>query len=62
MTSANSDAEGEEQALTLDAICVQVRQAGFANAEERARPILPERGLVMLFAGRGIGKTHVRYR
>ena len=56
----DDDAEADEQPLTLDTICVR----NFAKLKLPPRknvldPILPERGLAMLFAGRGIGKTHV---
>lgn len=50
----------EPASLELDTICARE----FARLELPPRatilePILPERGLAMLFAGRGIGKTHV---
>lgn len=50
----------EEEACELKTICLR----DFARLKLPPRktvlaPILPERGLAMLFAGRGIGKTHV---
>ena len=54
-------ADGEDSSeLLLDTICA--RKFARLKLPPRAmllEPILPERGLAMLFAGRGIGKTHV---
>jgi hypothetical protein len=52
--------ETEEQELELETVCLR----DFVREELPERrnvldPILPERGLAMLFAARGIGKTHV---
>ena len=54
------EAPENEAGIEFDTICVRK----FAKLELPPRatilkPILPERGLAMLFAGRGIGKTHV---
>ena len=58
-TDTHSDSENSAE-LQLDTICLRE----FANLKLPPRntvlePILPERGLAMLFAGRGIGKTRV---
>jgi len=50
----------DEQPLRLDTICVrEFTEIQLPAREMVLAPILPQRGLGMLFAGRGIGKTHV---
>ena len=56
----HADSTPRKECLKLDTICVRE----FARLKLPPRkmvldPILPEGGLAMLFAGRGIGKTHV---
>ncbi|MGY3120353.1 hypothetical protein ACVWXQ_004290 [Bradyrhizobium sp. S3.14.4] len=56
----DDDIKAEEQVLTLDTICVsKFSKLKLPPRKNVLDPILPERGLAMLFAGRGIGKTHV---
>lgn len=52
--------EDGRDAATLDVICLREFELLDLPARQMLlTPILPEKGLAMLFAGRGIGKTHV---